>query len=172
MLTSETLRAPARTTAAILNLIQRAVTQTPTMTITDGLPTGSLLFEPAQLIAGGTPLTVPFFRDVMKRVANAQGADVLLARHGNYPELLDPTFWDLAVRLGHGVEVFTDFLLYVGPEQDYWLVPATTGPFARLAGDGITLEHEPPFITFHQRCAGVCEAAKQIIRATRAGMER
>lgn len=158
----------ARPTSGILGLVRKIVGCEPTSTLTAGLPSGSLLFNRAQLIAAGTPLTISFFDEAMIKAAKRFDADVLLARHGTYPELVDATLWDVAVRLGSNqVQLFTDFVLYSEPDRSTWLVPARKGPFVRLAGDGVTLEVEPPFVTWSERCEGVCRAAKQIIAATR-----
>jgi hypothetical protein len=152
-------------------LVEETVASPPTRIVTQGLPAGSLLFAEAQVVAGGTPLTVPFFREAMTKVSSSQHVDVLLARHGSYPELLDATLWDMAIRLGgNQVQLFTDFMLYSEVDRSTWLVPVEAGPYVRLAADGLTLEVEPPFITWNQRCEGVCRAAKQIIAATRLGL--
>lgn len=168
MPTLELPHSVARPTSGILSLVQEAIGCEPMGTITAGLPSGSLLFDQAHLIAAGTPLTISFFDDAMIKAAERYNADVLLARHGSYPELLDATLWDVAVRIGSNqVQLFTDFVLYSDPDRSTWLVPARKGPFVRLAGDGVTLEVEPPFVTYSERCEGVCRAAKQIIAATR-----
>lgn len=42
------------------------------------------------------------------------------------------------------------------------------GPFIALEPEGLRVDFEPPFVTFHERCDAVCEAAAMIVRATRA----
>jgi hypothetical protein len=161
----------SRPTVGILSLVEKAVASAPTRVVTQGLPAGSLMFADAQVVASGTPLIIPFFHEAMTNVASSLHADVLLARHGSYPELLDATLWDMAVRLdGNQIQLFTDFVLYSELDNSTWLVPVRAGPFVRLAADGLTLEVEPPFLTWNQRCEGVCRAAKQIIAATRPGL--
>ena len=36
-----------------------------------------------------------------------------------------------------------------------------------MAADGLHIEAEPDFVTWQERCDGVCRAAKEIIKATR-----
>jgi hypothetical protein len=91
MTSTDTLKAASRTTTAILNLILK-MTGGPTPTaITNGLPAGSIYLPVQRLVLGGTPCTVPLFRETMCKVATEMNVDVLVVRHGTYPEVFDVT---------------------------------------------------------------------------------
>jgi hypothetical protein len=124
-----------------------------------------------QLVIAGTVCTVPLFREAMVQVARRRNVDVILARHDTYPELLSAVLWDAAVRVGGDPLMMTDLVLYVEGVDDYWLVPSKVGPSLRIGRDGLHLLCEPPFTTWNERCTGVCEAAKRIVKATRPGLE-
>jgi hypothetical protein len=117
----------------------------------------------------GAPL--PLFRGAMLNVATKLNVDVLVARHGNYPELLDCTLFDLAMPSGGDVVCINDLVLYVDRFDEHWLVPSGAGAFIRVGMDGLHIEPEPPFIAWSERCDGVCAGAKRIIGATRLTME-
>src|SRR5688572_21649877 len=104
-----TLRAASRTTTAILSLILTRFRNSNPELVTDGLPAGSLFLPEQQLILAGTPCTVPLFRDAMTR-AMKMNTDVLVVRHGAYPELLDVTIWDAAIRSGEGLVLLHDLV--------------------------------------------------------------
>jgi hypothetical protein len=167
-----TLRAASRTTTAILSLILTRFRNSNPERVTDGLPAGSLFLPEQQLILAGTPCTVPLFRDAMIRAALKMNADVLVVRHGAYPETLDVTIWDAAIRSGKGLVSLHDLVLYVNRHEEHWFVPPRDGAFVRVAADGLHIEAEPPFLTWHERCDAVCGAAKRIIHATRGSSER
>lgn len=107
----------------------------------------------------------------MVQLACRRNVDVILARHDTYPELLSAVLWDAAVRVGGDPLMLTDLVLYVQGLDDFWLVPSKVGPSLRIGRDGLHLLCEPPFTTWSQRCTGVCEAAKRIVKATRPGRE-
>lgn len=94
------------------------------------------------------------------------GCDVLLARHGLHPEVLDPVLWDAVIWSGDQTIMLPDLILYSG-NGDHWLVPSRKGAHVRMAADGLHIEAEPDFVTWQERCDGVCRAAKEIIKATR-----
>lgn len=152
---------------AIRDLISTSLNLADGIEITAGLPAGSRLWDQAGVIVGGTPCMVPLFTDAMTRNAETTGCDVLVARHGAYPEILNPVLWDAVVWAGRLLVPLTDYLLYVEEGEDLWLVPSNVGPYLRLTSTALHLENDPPFITWHQRCEGVCLGAKRIIRATR-----
>jgi hypothetical protein len=161
--------AGSRTTAAILRYTLNLLRHLPGRRITNGLPAGSMHLNDVGLIIGGTPCTVPLFRSAMERAALDTRCDVLIARHGTHPEVLDAVMWDVIIWSGDCLVSVNDLVLYAGMDDGYWLVPSGQGPHIRMAQDGLHLEAEPPFITWHQRCEGVCEAARRIIAATNEG---
>lgn len=164
------LTAPSRSTAAIIELVQRSVRPAISEPVTAGLPAGAKLLPEQQLAIAGTVCTVSFFQEKMQRAASRYDIDVILARHDSYPELLSAVLWDAAVRVGGEPLMLTDLLLYVEGVDDYWLVPSKAGPSLRIGRDGLHLLCEPPFTTWNERCTGVCEAAKRIVKATRPGL--
>ena len=163
----ELLQSASRTTTAILNLVRAALGDPNVEHVTMGLPAGSLLLPEQRLVIGGTPCTVPLFRNAMTKVAVKQNVDVLVVRHGNYPELLDCSLWDVAIPSGGDVVCINDLVLYVDRYDEHWLVPSGAGAFVRVSKDGLHIEPEPPFISWAERCDAVCAAAKRIVGATR-----
>ncbi len=159
--------AGSRTTQYILRFALQALPHPIGSRITGGLPAGSMRLTEAGLIIGGTPCTIPLFGAAMAKAALETGCDVLIARHGMHPEVLDPVLWDAVIWSGDHTIAVTDLVLYADPSGSYWLVPGASGPHIRMAPNGLHLEAEPPFMTWHQRCEGVCAAAKRIIAATR-----
>lgn len=162
----------SKPTTAILDLIERSLRPDSIAEITFGLPSGARLLVEQQLAVAGTVCTVPLFREAMHRVSRQQNVDVILARHDTYPELLSAVVWDAAVRVAGEVMMLTNLVLFSQGVDDYWLVPSEAGPSLRIGRDGLHLSCEPPFSTWDERCTGVCEAAKQIVRATRPGLGR
>lgn len=161
--------APSRFTTAILDLVQQPIAPAEVRPIGCGLPAGSRLLPQQQLALAGTVCTLPLFNEAMLRAVETEKVDALLARHGTFPEVLDPVLWDAAIRIGGNLVQLENLILYTDSAENYWLVPSRPGPFVRLAVDGLHLECEPPFITWSERCDGVCRAAKRIIQVTRAG---
>jgi hypothetical protein len=165
------LTAPSRPTGAIIDLIQRSLRSAFAEPVTAGLPAGARLLPEQQLAIAGTVCTMSFFQEAMERAARRFDVDVILARHDSYPELLSAVLWDAAVRVSGDPLMLTDLVLYVQGVDDYWLVPSKVGPSLRIGRDGLHLLCEPPFTTWNERCTGVCEAAKRIVKATRPGLE-
>jgi hypothetical protein len=165
------LAAPSRPTAAIIDLVERSLAPDFSQTVTAGLPAGAKLLSQQQLAIAGTVCTVPLFRDAMEKAARKENVDVILARHDSYPELFSCVLWDAAVRVSGDVLMLPDLILYVEGMDDYWLVPSKVGPSLRISRDGLHLFAEAPFVTWNQRCTGVCEAARRIVKATRPGLE-
>ena len=133
-----------------------------------GLPAGAVLLKDRQLILAGTPCDPPLFRDAMSNAAAATGADVVLVHHGLHPEALNPVQFSVLVHMSREPQLFEDMILYFHPADGYWLVPSGKGPFVALEEEGLRVDFEPPFVTFHERCEGICQAAAMIVRATRA----
>jgi hypothetical protein len=156
----------SRTSSYILRLTLNALQLPIGRRFTQGLPAGTTRLDRARLIVGATPCTVPLFHEAMERAARTTGYDVLVARHGIHPEVLDPVAWDVVMWSGDHTVLLKDLILYSG-EDGYWLVPSRMGAHIRLASDGLHLEAEPSFKTWHQRCDGVCKAAREIVLATR-----
>ena len=163
--------APSWPTKAIIDLIHRNLKPGVTEPITAGLPAGATLLPDQQLAIGGTVCTVPLFREAMEKVARGRNIDVILARHDTYPELLSAVLWDATVRVNGYLLTLIDLVLYVQGLDDYWLVPSKVGPSLRISRHGLHLVCEPPFTTWNERCTGVCEAAKRIVKAARPGLE-
>lgn len=162
----------SRTTSRLLDFATQSFDRSTVQYVANGLPAGSMRLLRAGLIVGGTPCMVPLFGAAMERAAVAARCDVLIARHGMHPEALDPVLWDAVIWSGDYATAISNLVLYSDPDGTYWLVPSQIGPHIRMATDGLHLEAEPPFITWHQRCEGVCAAAKRIIAATRGTEER
>lgn len=163
----QALRSASRTSSRFLKFTLKTLPHPPGKRYTGGLPAGAQLLPNARLIVGTTPCTVPLFRSAMERAAKETHCDVLVARHGTQPEVLDPVMWDVVIWSGDHTVSVHDLILYVGGDNTYWLVPSAMGAHIRLAPDGLHLEAEPGYLTWHQRSAGVCEAAKRIILAMR-----
>lgn len=167
MYNSQPHYAGSRTTSHILRFTLKALPHPVGRRFVGGLPAGSMQLAEAGLIIGGTPCTVPLFRDAMERAAIDTRCDVLIARHGIHPEALDPVLWDVVIWSGDHTVSINDLVLYAGTDGSYWLVPSRQGPHIRMARNGLHLEAEPGFLTWQQRCDGVCEAAKRIVKECR-----
>lgn len=133
-----------------------------------GLPAGAVHLRDRQLILAGTPCDPPLFHKAMRNAATATGADVILVHHGLHPEALNPVKFSVLVHMSREPQLFEDMILYFHLADGYWLVPSGKGPFVALEENGLRVDFEPPFVTFHERCEGVCQAASLIVRATRA----
>lgn len=131
-----------------------------------GLPIGAVHLVDQKLILAGTPCDEPLFRKAMHSAAAATGADVLVVHHGLHPEALNPVRFSALVHISREPYLFENMILYHHPADGYWLVPTAKGPFVTLEEDGLRVDFEPPFVTFHERSEGVCTAAAMIVRAT------
>lgn len=159
----------SRTTTAILNLVQGPLAPSSVLDVGCGLPAGSRHLPEQRLVLAGTVCTVPLFSEAMLGAVRQENADVVLARHGSIPEIFDPVLWDVIVRVTGALVQLDGLVLFADQLNNHWLVPSQPGPYVRLARDGLHLDLEPPFITWSERCDGVCRAAKQIISVTRPG---
>ncbi|MFN3727364.1 MAG: hypothetical protein ACK4SZ_13805 [Allosphingosinicella sp.] len=132
-----------------------------------GLPAGAVHLKDRQLILAGTPCDPPLFQEAMHDAAAATGADVILIHHGLHPEVLNPVRFSVLVHMSREPQLLEDMVLYYHQADGYWLVPTAKGLFIALQEDGLRVDFEPPFITFHERSEGVCHAAAMIVRGMR-----
>lgn len=123
-----------------------------------GLPPGSLHLRERNLILAGTPCDAPLFRRAMDEAAAATGADIVLGHHALGWGALDPAEFSVIVHMSRELFLFERMVLYTHPTGGHWLIPSGSGPFIALEIGGLRVALEPPFDTFHQRCAGI-EAA-------------
>ncbi|MFW2828521.1 hypothetical protein [Sphingomonas sp. ID0503] len=156
----ETYVAPS--TRALNQLLLNATEQSGGAAITKGLPAGSMYFDKPRLVIGGTPMMLPMFQPAMRQVAQDMRADVVISRHGFYPEALSPVVWDVSYWLNDAVVSVHDYVLCESRYGEFWLVPPETGAYLRLAADGIHIEVVPTFVSWDERNFGVCQAAKRI----------
>lgn len=160
----------SKTTAQIIGEIERSIKPCLSEPIDANLPFGTRRYPQQGFALGGTACTTPLFQEAMLRVANEEDVDVIISRHGSFPEALNPVVWDVAFRLDREPLLLTDLLLYVDGVDDYWLIPSGVGASVRIARDGLHLSTELPFDTWTERCDGLCEAAKRIVKVTRSGL--
>lgn len=156
-------------TLAMNNLILSATGRATGSPITSGLPAGSVYADRQRLIVGGTPMMLPIFQPAMRRVAQDARTDVIVSRHGFYPEALGPVLWDVCYWLNNTVASVSDYILCESRHGEFWLVPPKSGPHLRLASDGIHVEVVPDFVSWDERNFGVCQAAKRIRAAATGG---
>ncbi|HEY0013229.1 MAG TPA: hypothetical protein VGB79_10320 [Allosphingosinicella sp.] len=133
------------------------------------LPAGAIYLEALHVLVAGTACDAATYDQALRDAAVEFNADVILIRHGPFPETLNEVRFDLAVRLNLGVVLLKDLLLYFRATDGYWLMPAGRGPYAALGGEGVRITFEPPFMTHHYFEEGVTAAAAQIVRAVRKG---
>lgn len=129
-----------------------------------GLPAGALEIVSANLILAATPCVAPLFRDTMVAACARSRRDVMLVHTGLFPEMIDPVTIDVGLVGPEGPFVMTDLIFMRGRDERLWLVPQEVGPFIEVRGDGLALETVPPFVTWNERCDGVCRAAAEIVR--------
>jgi hypothetical protein len=148
----------------VLVLPLRMLDATPVMRPASGLPAGALDIAPANLILAATPCEAPLFREQMRSACAQSRRDVLLVHTGLFPETIDPVTVDAALTGPDGPMVVTDLSFMRAYDARLWLVPQHVGPFIEVRGDGLVLETLPPFLTWDERCDGVCRAAAEIVR--------
>lgn len=129
-----------------------------------GLPAGALSVTSASLILAATPCVAPLFRDTMVNACTRSGRDVILVHTGLFPEMIDPVTVDVALVGPEEPFVVNDLIFMRGRDKRLWLLPEGVGPFIEIRGDGLALETVPPFVTWNERCDGVCRAAAEIVR--------
>lgn len=129
-----------------------------------GLPAGAVYIQPANLMLAGTPCDTPLFRDIIAGACVRFGRDVMLVRTGLFPETLNPVTVDVAFVRPEGSLVVTDLVFMRAQDDRLWLVPPQAGPSFEIRPDGLAMQIEPPFLTWHERCDGTCRAAAEIVR--------
>lgn len=159
----------SRTTVRTLSVLLNTLGQDDAKMVGFGLPANALHLQERNLIVAGTPCDAPMFHDAMRKAADESGAEIVVAHHGLFPEAFNPVTFSVLVHISGRPHLFRDMVLYFHPADGYWLLPYETGPFMALEADGLRVEFEPPFVTFYERCTGVCEAAKRILIANTRG---
>jgi hypothetical protein len=134
-----------------------------------GLPAGSVHLPAARLILSTTSCMVPMFAEQMLKVAKGTRCDVLMLRHGFFPESLNTAVCDVALYLNGMPIVLLDLVLYHDPEDGFWLVPDGAGPHIAIERDGLRVADEPPYIAWQERSDAVCRAARLIAQYARPG---
>lgn len=156
-------------TTRLLNLLVGTFEQEGEQQDAQHLPAGAIYLEALHVLIAGTSCDTATYDQALRDAAVEFNADVILIRHGLFPETLNEVRFDLAVRLDLGVVLLKDLLLYFRAADGYWLMPAGRGPYAALGCEGVRLTFEPPFMTHHYFEDGVTAAAAQIVRAVRTG---
>lgn len=136
----------------------------PAMCGGNGLPAGALEIASANLILAGTPCEAPLFRGATLAASASTGRDVVLVHTGFWPETVDPVTVDVALFGVTGPLALSDLIFLRANDGSLWLVPQEVGPFIEIRHDGLALNSLPPFLTWHERCDGVCRAAAEIVR--------
>lgn len=129
-----------------------------------GLPAGALDIATANLILAGTPCQAPLFQDTIASACAASGRDVVLVHTGLWPETMDPVTVDVALVGPDGPFVVSDLIFMRARDRRLWLVPQDVGPYIEIRGNGLALATMPSFVTWDERCDGICRAAAEIVR--------
>jgi len=137
-----------------------------------GLPAGALDFASANLVIAATPCEAPLFGAKVEGVCARFGRDVMLVRTGLFPETMNPVTVDIALVGPDGPFTVSGLSFLRHFDRSLWLVPAEVGPFIEIRGDGLALQTTPPFVTWDERCDGVCSAANEIVRLVTRRRER
>lgn len=154
-----------RMTAFLLNMFEC----TDTVKAHGGLPAGAIRVPEARLILATTCCDKPLFWPEMQKAATEQNADIILMRHALIrPEEDQATTFDVVLNVNGSPCLISGLVLYVDRYGQYSFVPSGNGAFISIDADGLRLLDEPPFITWDERCDGVCRAAKHIKLASRA----
>lgn len=157
----------ARARARILNPLLRTLGTHDAAHAGWGLPAGGVHLTGRRLILAGTPCGAPLFQPAMRCAAVATGADVVLAHNSLDPDALRPARFSVLVHMSRRSDLLDDMVLYADRVHRWWLVPSARGPFVALEKDGLRVDFEPPFVTFHERCQGVDAASAAMAGATR-----
>ena len=156
-------------TRRMLSVLLRAAGHEEGSSAPSGLPAGALHLPDARLILAATCCTVQLFGEQMLNAAVATGSDVLLMRHGFYPELLDRPAYDVALYLGGQPALVSDMLLYQEQDGGFWLVPDGIGPYIAIEPDGLRIAEEAPYIGSGERADALCRAARIVARSAYPG---
>lgn len=129
-----------------------------------GLPAGALYLPDANLVLASTLCDPPLFERAALDACLALKSDMRLQRTGLHPETLDPVTIEVALVTREGA-AYADRLVYMRHRnRTLWLVPQETGFFVEIRADGLSISSVPSFITWSERCDGVCRAAAEIVR--------
>ncbi|RYG87979.1 MAG: hypothetical protein EON59_05815 [Alphaproteobacteria bacterium] len=134
-----------------------------------GMPAASLELGAANLILGATCCDRPVFSNVISRISGRRGRDVLLARTGFHPEILNPVTVDVALFAGRDVLLMEGLAFFRSSVGGLWLVSPCDLPFVEVGPGGLRLDMEPPFTGPDERSDGLCRAAAEIVRLGRTG---
>lgn len=157
-----------RATERVLAPIKKNLDWATPRPITSGLPAGAVLYEVPNLVIAGTPCSIPMFKKPMATVACCKAVNVIIARHGTYPEVLDPVLWDAMIWTEEGLIEFEDMILFEGRAGDLCLVPGCSGPILHRRSTGVVVDVLPTF-TWEERSEGICRAAKRLVLLSRDG---
>jgi hypothetical protein len=166
---SQSTEKVSRLTSRMMAMLLRVAGHSDALPAPGGLPAGAVHIPSARLILAGSCCTVRLFDQQIMKAAQATGSDVVMMRHGLFPEVLDAVAYDVAVHVDGEPVLLTDFVLYDHPADGFWLVPVGEGPCIALEPNGLRLADESPFLTWSERCDAVCRAAKQTVEAARLG---
>jgi hypothetical protein len=134
-----------------------------------GLPAGAVYLPSAKLILASTSCMAQLFAEQMLKAAMAMQSDVILLRHGLFPEGLDAAAVDVVLYLNGTPTLLTDMLLYHHPEDGFWLVPTGLGLHLAIEKDGLRVAEWPPYLGTAERSDALCRAARLIARFARPG---
>lgn len=148
----------------VLSLPLDMLDDAPVMRSGYGLPAGALDIQAANLILAGTPCQAPLFQETISSACAESGRDVVLVHTGLWPETMDPVTVDVALVGPDGPFVVSDLIFMRARDRRLWLVPQNVGPYIEISGNGLALATIPPFLTWDERCDGVCRAAAEIVR--------
>lgn len=140
-----------------------------TVVFRNGMPAGSLEMETVNLIVGATCCDRPVFSDVIARLCSQRSRDVLLARTGFHPEILNAVSVDVALAAGRDMLVIEGLAFFRSTVGGLWLVPPSDMPSIEVGPSGLRLDVQPPFLSLDERSDGLCRAAAEIVRLGRSG---
>lgn len=157
----------SRLTDRMMAMLRTVAGHSPGLPAPGGLPAGAIHLPAARLIIASTCCTARLFDEQILKVASSSGADVILMRHGLFPETLDAVSYDVAMHIDGQPMLFCDLALYDHPADGFWLVPSKSGPHIAIERDGLRLADEAPYVSWTERCEAVCRAAKRTVLAAR-----
>ena len=157
----------SRLTDRMMTMLQNVAGRAGGEPVPGGLPAGAVHVPAARLILASTCCTVRLFDQQILEAAASSGADVILMRHGLFPETLDVVSYDVALHVDGRPILISDLALYDHPADGYWLVPTTRGPHIAIEPDGLRLAYEPPYVTWSERSDAIGRAAKTTVLAAR-----